>query len=32
MLNALEDPPDELTELRAVLLSDHQWRQSEGLD
>ena len=32
MLNALEDPPDELAELRAVLLADHQWRRSEGLD
>ena len=32
MLSALEDPPQELPELRAVLLADHQWRQSEGLD
>ena len=32
MLAALEDPPDDLTELRAVLLADHQWRRSEGLD
>ncbi len=26
MLSALEDPPKGLAELRAVLLSDHQWR------
>jgi hypothetical protein len=32
MLSALEDPPQELAELRAVLLADHQWRRSEGLD
>ena len=32
MLNALEDPLDELAELRAVLLADHQWRRSEGID
>jgi hypothetical protein len=32
MLSALEDPPQELGELRAVLLADHQWRRSEGLD
>ena len=31
MLNALEDPPPELGELRAVLLADHQWRRAEGL-
>ena len=30
MLSALEDPPFELTELRAVLLADHQWRRAEG--
>ena len=30
--SALEDPPQELAELRAVLLADHQWRRSEGLD
>ena len=30
MLAALEDPPPELGELRAVLLADHQWRRSEG--
>ena len=32
MLSALEDPPQELAELRAVLLADHQWRRGEGLD
>jgi hypothetical protein len=32
MLNALEDPPEELAELRVVLLADHQWRRGEGLD
>ena len=26
------DPPQELAELRAVLLDDHQWRRSKGLD
>ena len=32
MLSALDDPPQELTELRAVLLADHQSRRAEGLD
>jgi delta 1-pyrroline-5-carboxylate dehydrogenase len=32
MLAALEDPPQQLAELRAVLLADHQWRRTEGLD
>jgi hypothetical protein len=32
MLSSLEDPPQQLAELRAVLLADHQWRQREGLD
>jgi hypothetical protein len=32
ILNALDDPPDGLAELRAVLLNEHQWRQLEGLD
>ena len=32
MLAALEDPPEELAELGAVLLADHQWRRTEGLD
>jgi len=32
LLAALEDPPDTLTELRAVLLSDHRWRLAQGLD
>jgi hypothetical protein len=27
ILGQLEDPPDGLTELRAVLLNEHQWRQ-----
>jgi hypothetical protein len=30
MLNALDEPPQELAELRAVLLADHQWRRGEG--
>jgi hypothetical protein len=32
ILAALEDPPAGLAELRAVLINEHQWRQSEGLD
>jgi hypothetical protein len=32
IVSSLEDPPDGLSELRAVLLADHQWRQREGLD
>ena len=32
ILSVLEDPPSGLTELRAVLLNEHQWRQAEGLD
>jgi hypothetical protein len=32
ILSALEDPPQELAELRAVLLADHQWRRTGGLD
>ena len=32
ILSALEDPPEGLAELRAVLLHDHRWRPSEGLD
>ena len=32
MLAAPEDPPPELAELRAVLLADHQWRRSQGVD
>ena len=31
MLAALEDPPQELAELRAVLLADYQWRRARGL-
>jgi hypothetical protein len=30
MLSALEDPPQELAELRVVLLADHQWRRGKG--
>jgi hypothetical protein len=32
MLAALEEPPEELAELHAVLLADHQRRRNEGLD
>ena len=32
ILDALDDPPDGLSELRGVLLNEHQWRQREGLD
>jgi hypothetical protein len=32
ILATLEDPPDGLAELRAVLLNEHEWRQREGLD
>ena len=32
ILAALEEPPNGLAELRAVLLNEHQWRQAEGLD
>ena len=32
LLAALEDPPQELAEIRAILLSDHQWRRREGID
>ena len=32
MLSVVEDPPEELAELRAVPLADHQWRRDEGLD
>lgn len=32
ILAALDDPPDGLAELRAVLMNEHQWLQSEGLD
>ena len=31
ILASLEDPPDGLAELRAVLLNEHQWRQRGGL-
>jgi hypothetical protein len=32
ILIALADPPAGLSELRDVLMNDHQWRQREGLD
>ena len=31
ILAQLDDPPDGLAELRAVLLNEHQWREREGL-
>ena len=31
ILASLEDPPEGLSELRAVLLNEHQWREREGL-
>jgi hypothetical protein len=31
ILAALEDPPDGLAELRAVLVNEHEWRRREGL-
>jgi len=32
ILRALDDPPsDELSELRGVLLREHEWRVREGL-
>ncbi len=30
ILASLDDPPQGLSELRAVLLSEHQWRQAHG--
>lgn len=32
ILSALEDPPDDLAELRAVLMNEHPWRQRERHD
>jgi hypothetical protein len=32
ILAVLDDPPDGLAELRAVLRNEHQWRQRAGLD
>jgi hypothetical protein len=32
ILGHLEDPPDGLPELRAVLLGEHEWLQRSGLD
>ena len=31
ILRALDDPSDGLTELRGVLLQEHEWRVREGL-
>jgi hypothetical protein len=31
IMRTLEDAPDELAELRGVLLREHEWRQREGL-
>jgi hypothetical protein len=31
ILRVLDDPPDELGELRGVLLHEHEWRTREGL-
>jgi hypothetical protein len=31
ILRALDDPPEGLSELRGVLLNDHQWRVGLGL-
>ena len=31
ILGTLEDPPEGLAELRAVLLNEHEWQQQEGL-
>jgi hypothetical protein len=31
LLRGLEDPPSGLTELRRVLLREHEWRVREGL-
>jgi hypothetical protein len=32
VLGQLEDPPEGLAEFRAVLLSEHPWRERGGLD
>lgn len=32
ILDALDDPPDGLAELRGVLMNEYEWRQREGLD
>jgi hypothetical protein len=31
ILCVLADPPEQLCELRAVLLQEHEWRQREGI-
>ncbi|HVM12636.1 MAG TPA: hypothetical protein VM638_09220, partial [Actinomycetota bacterium] len=32
ILNVLDDPPDELAELRGVLMTDMLWRRDHGLE
>jgi len=32
ILYVLDDPPDELAELRGVLINEVEWRRREGLD
>ena len=32
ILAQLEDPPEGLAELGAVLMNEHEWRKREGLD
>lgn len=31
ILSVLDDPPDQLAELRGVLLQEHEWRRREGI-
>jgi hypothetical protein len=31
ILSVLDDPPEPLCELHAVLLQEHEWRRREGL-
>jgi hypothetical protein len=31
IIRSLDDPPEALAELRAVLLREHEWRAREGL-
>ena len=31
ILSVLDDPPDQLAELRGVLLHEHEWREREGI-
>jgi hypothetical protein len=30
ILNALDDPPEPLAQLRAVLMNEHRWREAHG--